>query len=131
MNRLKEDTAAIRNAVKQMEMSFEQFRQGPADRWPALDELKSVLARYETFVDRGSDAPHNVMRVDVCMAYVYPMVEDGLELNALVSRVQEAIIATVDRETEWRHDCVVVKSSGGNGNNGKPLCDVEITYDFS
>jgi hypothetical protein len=85
-------------------------------------------------VGRGmkAKAPHNVMRFDVCLAWVYPMIVEGeLDIEKLIAKVQSTIIATVDQVTEWKHEYVVVNMVGGNGNNDKPLCDIEISYDFS
>ena len=131
MDTLNGETALIRDAVKQMEMAFTEFRKGSEDEWPALENLKRVLVRFEALIERKSTAPHNVMRFDVCMAHVYPMIEEGLDIGELTKKVQGAIIETVNKETEWRPDCVFVKSTGGNGNNEKPLYDAEITYDYS
>ena len=76
--------------------------------------------------------PHNVIRFDVRMGHVYPMIDEGdLDMSSLIAKLRKAIIDIVNEETEWQVATTVVRATGGTGLLGGVLHDEEISYDFS
>jgi hypothetical protein len=89
--------------------------------------------------EKASTAPgHNEIRFDLCLAWIYPMVQDGdVDLLDLVQKIRSAIIATVNAETDWHAGHSFVRATGGNGNGlpsgdrNHPIHWEVITWDFS
>lgn len=77
---------------------------------------------------------HNEIRFDICLAGIWPMVEDGtVDMPDLIAKIKDAIIETCNRELEWQPypgDGHVV-STGGDGREDKPLHNEVIVYDLS
>ena len=69
---------------------------------------------------------HNVVRFDCRLAHA-----EELNMRGLIAKVREAIIDTVNAETEWFSHGSRVHATGGRGNSKLPLHRETIEWDFS
>jgi hypothetical protein len=121
--------ASAKDALEQMDLAFNGMKTADGDHWPAAERMRKAIEACES---RNSTAPHNVVRFDLCLAYVSPMIQGGeIDMQGLIQKVEAAIVETVNTETEWDTNGSQVNATGGNGNSELPLHDEEITWDFS
>ena len=121
--------AAVIDALEQMDLAFNDMKTADGDHRPASERLRKAIEVREA---RNSTAPHNVMRFDLCLGSVSPMIQGGeIDMQGLIQKVKAAIVETVNTETEWDTNGSQVNATGGNGNSELPLHDEEITWDFS
>ena len=121
--------AAVIDALEQMDLAFNDMKTADGDHWPASERLRTAIEVREA---RNSTAPHNVVRFDLCLGSVYPMIQGGeIDMQGLIQKVKAAIVETVNTETQWDTSGSRVNATGGDGNSELPLHDEEITWDFS
>ena len=91
--------AAVMDALEQMDLALNYMKTADGDHWPASERLGTAIEVREA---RSSTAPHNVMRFDLCLGSIYPMIQGGeIDMQGLIQKVKAAIVETVNTETEW------------------------------
>ena len=111
--RIEDIYTSVDAAVRQMESAFESISLGDEDEWPALRKLRTTAEQLKLMVERRSTAAHNVMRFDVRLGHVYPMVCDGdIDIKSLVGKVQAAIIGENGRPRRFPKEWIAAFMPG-------------------